>query len=66
MDPDEYDRIAGSSSVQPPEMDGFGDGNVTDAEENEQGVANDSSASTPIVSGLGNCPGADLDSRGSQ
>ena len=63
MDPDEYDCIMGISSVQPPERDRFGDGNVTDPEEIEQGVANDSTASTPIVSGLGNCPDADLDSR---
>ena len=61
MDPDEYDPIMGISSVQPLEMDGFGDGNVIDTEENEQGVANNSSASTPQVSGLGNRPCAGLD-----
>ena len=30
----------------------------------DQGVANDSEVSTPVVSGLGNCPGADLELRG--
>ena len=63
MDLDEYDRVMGISSAQPPERDRFGDGSVTHTEKIEQGVANDSTASTPIVSGLGNCP-AGLDSRG--
>ena len=64
MDPGECDRILGVSSAQPPEKDRFGDGSAADTEEIEQGVANDPTASTPIVSGLGNCAGADLDSRG--
>ena len=34
--------LMGIPSAQPPETDRFGDGNVTDTEENEQGVANDS------------------------
>ena len=63
-DPDECDRITGFSSVQPPEMERFGDGNVTDAEGIDQGVANDSGVSTPVAPALGNCPGFDLDSRG--
>ena len=37
---------------------------MTATEEMEEGVANDSKTSTPIVSGSGNSPGADLDSRG--
>ena len=45
-DPDEYDRIMGISSAQTPEVERFGDGNVTDAEGIDQGVANDSDAST--------------------
>ena len=44
----EYDRMVGISSAQHPERDRFGDGNVTDTEEIEQGVANDSAASHPI------------------
>ena len=43
---------------------GFGDGNVTDSEETDQGVASKSTTSTPIASGLGNCFGAGIDSRG--
>ena len=62
-DPDEYDRIMGLSSVQSPEMERFGDGNVTDTEETDQGVATQW-RQPHIASGLGNCPGADLDSRG--
>ena len=54
----------GISSGCPSERDRFGDGNVTDTEEMGQGVANDSAASTPVASGLDNCPGAYLDSRG--
>ena len=64
MDPDEYDRLVGISSVNPSEGDRFGDGDVNDMETIEEGVANDSVTSTPIVSGSGNCPGGDLDSRG--
>ena len=64
MDPDEYDRLMGISSVKTSEGDRFGDGDVTDTEEMEEGAANDSITSTPIVSGSGNCPGANLDSRG--
>ena len=50
-------------------MDRFGDGSVTDKSQgrNHQGVANDSSATTPVPGlrdGLGNRLGADLDSRG--
>ena len=41
-DPDEYDRIMGISSVLPLEMERFGDGNVTDTEGIDQGVADDS------------------------
>ena len=37
---------------------------MTDTEGMEEGVANDSTTSTSIISGLGSCPGADLDSRG--
>ena len=36
----------------------------TGTEGMEGGVANDSMASTPIISGSGNCPRADVDSRG--
>ena len=36
---------------------------MTDTEANEQGVSNDSSVPTPIVSGLGSRAGADLDSK---
>ena len=64
MDPDEYDRMMGVSSAHPSEGDRFGDGNVTDTEEMGHGVANGSTALTPIVSGLGSCPGADLDLKG--
>ena len=64
MDPDEYDCMMGIPSVHPSEGDRFGDGDVTDTEKMGQGVADDSTASTPIVSGLGTCPGLDLDSRG--
>ena len=64
MDPDKYDRLMGTSSVNPSEGDRFGDGDVTDTEEMAEGVAHDSMTSTPIVSGSSNCPGADLDSRG--
>ena len=67
MDPDEYDRMMGISSVHPSEGDRFGDGDTTDTKEIEEGAANDSLSSTPnwspIVSGLVDCPGADLDSR---
>ena len=64
MDPDEYDCVMGVSSAHPSEGDRFGDGDVTDTEEMEEGVANDSMTSNPVVSGLGNRPGGDLDSRG--
>ena len=64
MDPDGYDRVMGISSVHPSVRDRFGDGDVTDTERMEEGVANDPMHSTPIVSGVGNRPGVDLDSRG--
>ena len=54
----------GPSSLNSSEEDRFGDGDVTDAEEMEEGVANDSMASTPMFSGSGNCPGADVELRG--
>ena len=50
--------------MHPSEGNRFDDGDVADMEEMEEGVANDSMTSTPMVSGLGNRPGADLDSRG--
>ena len=50
MDPDEYDRMMGISSVHPSEGDRFGDGDVTDTEGMEEGVANDSMSSTAIAS----------------
>ena len=66
QDPDDHDRVMGIPSVQPPEVDRFGD--VTDTAEDDQGVANDSSTSTPVTSclnnGLKNYRGGDLDSRG--
>ena len=40
-------------SVQSSETERFGDGNVTDTEGIDQGVANDSGVSTPVASGLG-------------
>ena len=46
------------------EDDRFGDRDVTDTEGVEEGLANDSMASTPEFSGSGNCPGADVDLRG--
>ena len=64
VDPDEYDRLMGISSANPSEEDRLGDGDVTDTEGVEEGVANDSIASTPMISGSGTCPGADVDSRG--
>ena len=64
MDPDEYDRLMGISSANSSERDRFGDGDVTDTEEMEEGVANEPMTLTPIVSGSGNCPGAGLDLRG--
>ena len=64
MDPHECDRLMGISSVNLSEEDRVGDGDVTDTEGVEEGVANDSIVSTPIISGSGNCPGADVDSRG--
>ena len=36
---------------------------MTDTEGVEEGVANDSMASAPRISGSGNCPGPDADSR---
>ena len=45
-------------------MGRFGDGNVTDTEGIDQGVANDSEASTPVASGLGNYSGVGVDSKG--
>ena len=53
VNPDEYDRLMGISSVNPSEEDRLGDGEVTDTEGMEEGVANDSIASTPIISGSG-------------
>ena len=53
MDPDEYDRLLGISSVNPSQKDRFGDGDVTDTEGIDEEVANDSMASTRIVSGPG-------------
>ena len=62
-DLDEYDRVMGISSVHPSEGDRFDDGDLTDTEGMEEGDANDSENSNPIVSGLDNRPGADFDSR---
>ena len=62
----EYDRCMGVSSVNPSEGDRFGDGDVTDAEGIEEGVANNSTVSTPLIAGSArssNCPDANLDSR---
>ena len=64
MDPDEYDRLMGISSVSLSEEDKLGDGEVADTEELGERVANDSIASRPTISGSGSCPGADVDSRG--
>ena len=63
-DPDDYDRVMGISSVQPSEMGRLGDGNVTDIEETDQRVANDSEDSTPFSSRFRNFPGAGRDSKG--
>ena len=52
--------MMGISSVHSSEKNRIGDGDVTDTEDMGQRNANDSTASTPIVTGLGNCPGADL------
>ena len=64
IDPDDYDRLMGISSVNPSEEDRFGDWDVTDMEAVEEGVANDSMTPTSMFSGSGNCPGADVESRG--
>ena len=61
-DPDDYDRVMGISSAQPSEIGRFGDGNVTDVEGIDQGVANDSEVSTPLTSNLGTFPGVCRDS----
>ena len=63
MDPDECDRIIGIS-VNFSGDDGVGDGEVTDTEDNEDGVAIGSTPSAPVLPASANCPGVDGTSRG--
>ena len=65
MDPDEWDRLMGITSVDISfEENGFGDGELTDTENPIEGVANDSATPLDSHSGSGIHPGAHQDSRG--
>ena len=57
MDPDEYDRVVGISSVDlSSEEDRFGDKELTDTENPVEGVANNSGTPMDSHSGIGSRP----------
>ena len=65
MDPDEYDGMMGIISRDlSSEEDRFGDGELIDAENPVEGVANESGAPVVSHSGIRSCPGAADSSRG--